>query len=220
MPATGRRPRRVDGGTVSTSARKANILRRRTVRRRWWLGVGALATLAVAAGLAAVGTGSQDDSEPPPAGADAGLGDLSSAGARVGDAVPELAVETIEGDEFAIPTGRPTAVFFTASYCASCLPKAEALGRIHDEVGDRITVLGVDIDPLDSVPAFRKWIELAGSPRFDFAMDADGRLVNGFGVFALSTVVIVDADGEIVYRTSGEGGEADFREAFALAGLQ
>lgn len=139
--------------------------------------------------------------------------------AEVGQTAPGFSVRTLDGATFAFPTGKPTALFFTAASCGSCLPKAQAFARIQRDVGDRMAVLGVDIDPSDTVGAFRQWIDAAGSPPFAFAQDQDSQLVKAYQVRALSTVVITDGRGRVVFRSFLEDGETTLRSALAKAGL-
>ena len=140
-------------------------------------------------------------------------------GSKVGETGPRVSVATLSGSTFAVPAGKPTALF-TADGCQSCIPKAQALNRIKSEAGDRIAVLGVDINPTDTEAVFRRWIGEVGNPGFDFAMDKDGQLTLAWGVRDTSTVVIVDAAGKIVYHSAGEADEVTFRSAFASAGLR
>lgn len=139
--------------------------------------------------------------------------------ADVGDRIPAFSVATLDGARFEFPNGKPTAFFFTSSFCGSCIAKAQAFDRIERDVSDRVAILGVDIDPFDTESSFRSWIDAAGEPRYDFAMDGDGRLTTLFDVIALSTVVVTDGDGEVVYRSFAEGGEQALRAALEEAGL-
>ncbi|MGH9286625.1 MAG: TlpA family protein disulfide reductase, partial [Acidimicrobiales bacterium] len=142
-----------------------------------------------------------------------------SSGAAVGKAAPRYSVTTLAGSTFTVPAGKPAAVWFTADGCRSCIPKAKALDKIKGDAGDRIAILGVDINPTDTESDFRGWIKEVGDPRFDFAMDKNGALVLAWGVRETSTVVIVDAAGKVVYHSTGVADEATFRAAFATAGL-
>lgn len=129
-----------------------------------------------------------------------------------------FSIGTLTGDVFSFPTGRPTALYFTGSTCASCLPKAEALDRIEREADGAVAVLGVDVDGFDTEEMFRDWIAHAGTPRHAFAMDTDFRLLDLFEVTALSTVVVTDGAGHLVWRSADEAGEPELRRALARAG--
>jgi thiol-disulfide isomerase/thioredoxin len=130
-----------------------------------------------------------------------------------------MSVVTLSGSTFVVPTGKPTALWFTADGCRSCIPKAQALDRIKREAGDHIAVLGVDINPTDTETVFRHWIGEVGNPDFDFALDKNGGLAVTWGVRDTSTVIILDATGKVVYHSTGAADEATFRSAFAKAGL-
>lgn len=143
-------------------------------------------------------------------------------GARTepGPLQPAFSVGTLSGGTFEFPTGRPTALYFTGSTCASCLPKAEALGRIERQAGDAVAVLGVDIDGFDTEEMFRDWITHAGSPRHAFAMDRDFHLLELFDVAALSTVIVTDGDGRLVWRSTEHATEDELRAVLRRAGLR
>lgn len=138
---------------------------------------------------------------------------------KVGESASRMSVVTLSGSTFVVPTGKPTALWFTADGCRSCIPKAQALDKIKSGAGDRIAVLGVDINPADTEAVFRRWIGEVGEPHFDFAMDKNGQLAVAWGVRDTSTVIILDGAGTIVYHSTGAADEATFRSAFAKAGL-
>jgi thiol-disulfide isomerase/thioredoxin len=140
--------------------------------------------------------------------------------ARSGPRLPGFSVETLSGEVFSFPTERPTAIYFTGSTCASCLPKAAALDRIEREADGAVAVLGVDIDGFDTEEMFRDWIAHAGTPRHAFAMDSDFRLLDLFEVTALSTVVVTDGTGRLVWRSADDVGAPELRRVLARAGLR
>lgn len=149
-----------------------------------------------------------------------GMDDRTEAeSAKGGETASRMSVVTLSGSTFVVPTGKPTALWFTADGCRSCIPKAQALDKIKSEAGDRIAVLGVDINPTDTEAVFRRWITEVGNPRFDFAMDKNGQLAVAWEVRDTSTVIILDGVGKIVYHSTGAADEATFRSAFAKAGL-
>lgn len=143
----------------------------------------------------------------------------SKAGVGEGQVAPRFSLATLSGGTFAFPTGKPTAVWFTANGCRSCIPKAQALDRIKAASGERLAILGVDINPSDGEAVFRAWLQEVGNPRFENALDKDGQLAVSWGVADTSTVVITDAAGTIVYRSAAPADEATFRDALTRAGL-
>lgn len=129
-----------------------------------------------------------------------------------------LSVKTISGSTFSLPAGKPTVLFFMTGECTSCIEGARALDTIERQYGDRLAVLAVDMDPGATTAAVRAFAEAAGSPHYSFARDPDGRMVGAFGVRALDTVVIIDADGAVVYRGVSPD-QASLRAALGKAGL-
>lgn len=179
--------------------------------------VAAALALAAVVGLALFGLRSDESGSASSKGPRVETG--GSQGAEAGEVAPSFTVATLSGSTFRFPTGKPTALWFTANGCQSCLPKAQALDRIKAEAGDRLAVLGVDISPTDTESVFRSWIKEAGNPRFDFAMDRAGALTLAMGVHDTSTIVIVDGKGKVVYNSAGAADEAAFRAALVKAGL-
>jgi cytochrome c biogenesis protein CcmG/thiol:disulfide interchange protein DsbE len=198
-------PARTHGAGNTAGARRGGAGR---PRRRWLLAALAAGGLAVGLSLAAAGPGGEQGFPAP-----------RSGGGAPGEQAPSFSVGTLDGNAFAFPTGKPTAILFTASWCWRCPPKAQALGRIQTDAGDRIAVLAVSIDPRDTPASFREWIDAAGNPPLAYAIDTDGRLVRAFGVRAVSTVVVADRDGTVVFRSAGPDGEDALRDAFRRAGL-
>lgn len=148
-----------------------------------------------------------------------GSGAGTAASPAHGPVLPAFEVTTLDGSRFVFPTGRPTALYFTGSTCASCLPKAAALDRIEREGDGDLAVLGVDVDGFDTEEMFRDWIAHVGAPRHDFAMDRDFELLDRFEVAALSTVIIADGEGRLVWRSADDVGETALRSILADAGL-
>lgn len=140
-------------------------------------------------------------------------------GAAVGEMAPAFVVTTVGGTSFTLPAQKPAVLFFMAGWCATCLPEAEALDRIERSVGDRVAILAVDADPADSRANLEQFIASAGSPRYGFAHDRDGRLVAAFDAQALDTTVVVDAAGRVVYRDAVPTDEPVLRRALAKAGM-
>jgi thiol-disulfide isomerase/thioredoxin len=175
-----------------------------------------MVTLGLAVALVACGGGSAQSTN----GASApGSGATAVQGTGVGEVAPAFSLATLAGSTFHFPTGKPTAVWFTANGCRSCIPKAQALDRIKASAGDRLAVVGVDIAPGETASTFRDWIKEVGNPRFEFALDSGGKLASAWGVKDTSTIVITDASGKVVYNSLEAADEQTFRAALSKAGL-
>ncbi|MGH2655501.1 MAG: peroxiredoxin family protein [Actinomycetota bacterium] len=132
---------------------------------------------------------------------------------------PGFTLTTLDGETFSLGAqrGRPVVLFFMAGWCATCIPEAQALGRIHEELGDRVRILAVSIDPTDTPEQIRGFIEAAGNPAYPFAHDQTGRMARAYDVLALDTTVIIDGRGRIVYRDSYVSPEEHLRAGLDVA---
>lgn len=137
-------------------------------------------------------------------------------GPDVRAAAPQFAVRTLEGRRLGLAEarGRPTVLFFMAYWCGTCIPEAQALGRLHQELSDRgVQIIAVDIDPTSSAEALAEFREAAGDPGYLFAFDERGATARAFGVATLDATVIIDAQGRIAYRDAFVTDYATLRRA-------
>lgn len=142
----------------------------------------------------------------------------SVAGARVGEAAPAVSAKALDGREIRLPSGKPTAVFFFAAWCGTCLPEARALGQLQRDHGGDISIVAVDLDPGDTPEAIKQFLTSAGDPVYPVVHDVDGSLGRAFEVTALDVTVITDATGKVVYRDAVPSSLEQLRDAFRLAG--
>lgn len=121
-----------------------------------------------------------------------------------GTPLPPAELPDLEGDgTLHLPAdleGTPAVLNFWATWCAFCVEEMPDIEEVHQQLGDRVTVVGIDQD--DSVEEARTLAERTGVT-YRLVVDADGsyfRAVQGRG---MPTTVFVDADGTIVHRHSG-----------------
>lgn len=97
--------------------------------------------------------------------------------------------------------GRPLVVNFFASTCAPCVREMPALESVHQAAGDEVSFVGVAVNdrPDDA-------LELAGQTgvTYDLASDPQGEFFTACGATLLPTTLVLDADGEVVARLTGE----------------
>jgi len=127
--------------------------------------------------------------------------DAAATRANLGQA-PGFSIETLAGETFSLePLNGPVVLSFIAAWCASCLEEAEAGGELVRNFAEHgVRVLAIDADPADSQAQLEKFIDAAGNPPIQWAMDTTSEVTIAYGVRALDTTVIIDADGNIVYR--------------------
>lgn len=186
--------RRVAAGRATRQPRfKANTL------RNWAIGAAAVAVIAViiALGLTQSGTGSSGGGE------GTTIGPPVAAGG-----VPDFRVRTTSwsgGREFILSQnlGKPTALYFVAAWCFTCIPETKAWERIHREMGDQVTILIFDVDQSEDEADLLRFKEKAGGGDHLWAMDVNNDIARAYNVRSLDTTVIIDQAGKEVYRDAG-----------------
>lgn len=119
-----------------------------------------------------------------------------------GETAPDFSVPTLDGGTFSLAEqrDRPAVVFFMAYWCPTCVPEARALQKLHEEYGDQVSILALDVDPSSSPDNLQGFLEWAGNPTYPFGFDGDNSVLKEYKVRSLDTTVIIDAGGNIVYR--------------------
>jgi cytochrome c-type biogenesis protein CcmF len=130
----------------------------------------------------------------------------------VGSPAPDVAVELLDGSSWSPAQARGDVVVlsFWASWCPTCGDTAPLLEAIWDDYGGRgMTMLGIAVaDDLAEVSAAAGRYGLS----YPLAMDhRDGRAARAYGVTSLPAVVVIDADGHVVYHREGPTGIARLR---------
>lgn len=115
--------------------------------------------------------------------------------------------------------GKPALLFFMASWCSSCKTVAPSLARLHEEYGDRVQFLSVGWDPTEDHATLDQWSEDHAQP-WPHGTDPGRELVRQFEVRTQSTVVVLDGEGNVVWKSGYGPGESDVRAALdqAVAG--
>lgn len=119
-----------------------------------------------------------------------------------GETAPDFSVPTLDGGTFSLTEqrGQPAVVFFMAYWCPTCVSEARALQKLHEEYGDQVSILALDVDPSSSPENLQGFLKWAGNPTYPFGFDKDNGVLKKYKVRSLDTTVIIDAGGNIVYR--------------------
>lgn len=100
------------------------------------------------------------------------------------------------------PDGRPWVVFIFKACCAPADQAARWIVATQDEYGDRIGVLGLNVDPGKSLQKVPNWLRMRDI-EFPVVSDPTSQAALSWGVIAPPTVVILDDQAHEVYRTMG-----------------
>ena len=130
---------------------------------------------------------SGDDQDPPPLVAD----DVT------GRQVPDDRFSRLEGGvgSFADYRGKPLVVNFFASWCAECVAEMPDFESVHQEVGDQVGFLGVNLQ--DQVSDATALVERTGVT-YDIARDPSGALAGALGVVGMPSTFFVSPEGEVI----------------------
>ena len=101
--------------------------------------------------------------------------------------------------------GKPMIVNFWASWCTPCRAEMPAFERVHQDLGDKVTIVGVTDE--DDLTAAKKAAKKAGVT-YPLLVDEDQTLLTDLGVSGLPGTVFVDADGNVIGRHLGALTEA------------
>jgi cytochrome c biogenesis protein CcmG/thiol:disulfide interchange protein DsbE len=135
---------------------------------------------------------------------------LSGAGSdpAVGSPMPTLTGTGMDGEPLTVPTaGRPTMIMYVAHWCPHCQAEVPVVQRWVDDGGlpdevDLVTVsTAVDSRRPNHPPA--AWLDGEGWTA-PVLVDGDDSAAQAAGLTAFPFFVAVDADGDVVGRTSGE----------------
>lgn len=96
--------------------------------------------------------------------------------------------------------GTPVLVNIWASWCAPCRDEAPLLASAHEEFGDRVQFVGLDI--LDERGSAREFMREYGWT-YPSVFDAAGGIRDGLGILGQPATLFYDASGELVTTWTG-----------------
>jgi thiol-disulfide isomerase/thioredoxin len=127
----------------------------------------------------------------------------------VGQAAPAVTGSTFDGGSVSIEDdGRAKLVMFLAHWCPHCRAEVPVItdwlasNGMPDDVDLYAVSTGVSADAPNYPPS--EWLEREGWPVTTIADDADSSVATAFGLRSYPYFVAIDADGNVVARTSGE----------------
>jgi len=127
-----------------------------------------------------------------------------------GHHLPDATARTLTGAAVPLRSllGQPLILNFWSSTCIPCRKEMPAFESLHQAVGDRVRIVG--IDPQDSPDAATEFAKKVGAS-YELLRDADGSVIAKLGVAALPTSIFVRADGTILRSKPGALSEAQLR---------
>jgi thiol-disulfide isomerase/thioredoxin len=97
-------------------------------------------------------------------------------------------------------TGRPLVVNFFASWCPPCRAEMPAIEAVHQGFGDRVRVLGVNVD--FDTSTWRSFVAESGVT-YETVFEPTQDLLRALGGTGMPTTVLLSGDGEVVHVHTG-----------------
>lgn len=136
---------------------------------------------------------------------------------EAGTPAPIVSVKDLDGtpvDLGAYIGHRPVLLLFWATWCEQCealIPTLRDAARVY---GERVDFFGINITVGETPAGVREYVR-ERDPPFRVLYDTEGQSQRAFEVVATAFIVIIDAEGTIVY--TGYGPAQQLEEALARA---
>lgn len=119
--------------------------------------------------------------------------------------LPDVAFSDALGKRHALKEfrGRYVLLNLWATWCAPCVKELPSLAKLQKAMGDKMTVVPVDVGRNEAVDA-AQFLKAHGAGGLPVFMDSDIALVRALKSYGLPTTVLIGPDGKEVGRASGE----------------
>ena len=145
-------------------------------------------------------------------------------GGSVALEVPDLPISAYQGQDAlggedtslstVVGQGKPVVLNFWAALCPPCRAEMPEFERVHEERGNEVTILGVDIGPQQRLGTREEGQALLQELGVTYPAGTtfDDSVVRGFEIFGMPTTFFIAADGTVVRKWSGILDEAKLNE--------
>jgi hypothetical protein len=129
-----------------------------------------------------------------------------SVSTRAHHAAAVATLRTTDGAVVRVPSARPSVLLFISLGCADCAASAQSMtraarvARAAGSLHGQATFLAVDLDPAVSASHVRDFLDSVGAKGLPVTLNSDGTLLRKYHVTVLSSVLIIDSAGKVVYR--------------------
>lgn len=107
-------------------------------------------------------------------------------------------IEAITGKQVTIPaTDKDTLMIFYSVGCGTCIGITQQIAKIAQDHPD-VDYYAVNLDPTEDVRTSNGFLDYINSPHIVGINDTKGTLTKAYSVNSVSTVVVINKDGDIV----------------------
>jgi len=120
---------------------------------------------------------------------------IENSSLQVGDAAPDFELTSLESETVRLSQfqGQPVLLSIGATWCPDCRKEAPLLEQLHRDHPELIVLLVDSNESPDIVQQFAAEFEIT----HPILLDQDGEVLKLYQVFAIPTVLFIDADGVI-----------------------
>lgn len=122
--------------------------------------------------------------------------------------MPAVTLTDIDGNRVSTDTlsaqGKPVIVSFFATWCKPCMRELSAIAEVYDEWQEQtgVEVIAVSIDEAQTSQRVKPLVDANGWP-YRVLLDPNGELKRALGIQLIPFVLIIDENGQIVYKHNG-----------------
>jgi thiol-disulfide isomerase/thioredoxin len=123
----------------------------------------------------------------------------------VGTQAPQVTIEDLQGKPVALHElikGKPAVIEFWATWCEQCEALQPEIDRITQRFGDRVQVIAVAVGVAQTVRRVQQHVT-EHKITYPVLWDGRGAAVRAFNAATTAIVVIVDAQGKVIYNGVG-----------------
>lgn len=131
-------------------------------------------------------------------------------------AVPATKVRSLEGEVVPLPgaAGKPMILDFWATWCQPCRKTMRALQQRYEDEAGEVEIVGISIDKgPDALEKVRKAARKQGIRYPLFLDDQEAPAWAALKVRAVPTMMLLDSEGNVVWRFTGPDGDDRLEEA-------
>jgi hypothetical protein len=137
-----------------------------------------------------------------------------------GDAAPDFSARILGGSAFTLSEqrGSPVLVIPTIVGCGDCILILQEIAKAYpDYRGRGLRVMMLNLYPEDSPESWQEYVDLMDEPEFLWAVVDSLDFVIQYSITNPGTLLLVDRDGQLVFRSDRPIQAEDFRLLFDLA---
>jgi peroxiredoxin len=122
-------------------------------------------------------------------------------GIEIGDIAPDFELKTLDGKTVKLSDykGQKVMLNFWATWCPPCKAEMPAMQKFHEEMGNDVKILAVNIDPQLNVQGF---VDEMGTT-FSIPLDENDEVNSLYQVISIPTTFFIDTKGVIKQKHIG-----------------